>query len=167
MSEPVYTEMEYNIDFIRLLQKYKETHFYNDLPKECIHPIFRETSYYQTLAFRTMICEIIYQAVQLFPCIKEYRILCENNKGKSKIIIGYLEELDNEGEPGLIKVENKHGSFILDKTDVHNIYIFNRCNESDFEIVNALMLCLYLDGDQPTVKTEITCVSGHKGKEKF
>ena len=165
--ELAYGEKEYNVDFIRLLQKYKEDRVYMHIPELPINTVFIKNSYYDTISFRTMICEIIYQAIQMFPLIKEYTILCENSKGRSKIIIGYHEEIDNDGELGLVKVQNKHGTFMLDKIDVHNLYIFNRCNECDTEIANALMLCLYLDGEKPSVKTQITCLSGHKGKEKY
>jgi len=165
--ELAYGEKEYNVDFIRLLQKYKEDRVYMHIPEQPVNTVFIKNSYYDTLSFRTMICEIIYQAIQMFPLIKEYTILCENSKGKSKIIIGYHEEIDNDGELGLIKVQNKYGTFVLDKIDVHNLYIFNRCAEADVEIANALMLCLYLDGEKPSVKTQITCSSGHKGKEKY
>ena len=166
--ESEYTQKEYNIDFIKLLQKYKVTDICTtDLPIDCIKHVFRENSYYQAHSFRTLICELIYQAIQMFPNIKEYRIICKNNKGVSKIIIGYLEELDNDDELGLIKIENKYTTVILDKTDVHNIYIFNRCSEGDPEIINAVLSCLYLDGNQPSVKTEIICLPGQKGKEKF
>ena len=166
MSE-IYDEKEFNMDFITLLHKYKYNLCYTYISNMKEHPSYKSDHYYSTFSFRTLLCEIIYQAIQMFPRIKEYQILCQNNKGKSKITIGFLEERDNEDEPGLIKVENKHGTFVLNKVDVHNIYIFNRCPDGDPDIINNVLLCLYLDGDQPTLKTNIISFPADKGKEKF
>ena len=158
-----YTEQDYNNDFIDLLKNQEE--IYTHIISKNIHNTpLKDHLFYDTLSFRTMICEMIYQAVHMFPNIKEYIIHCHNNKGKSKITIGYLQERDNDGELGLMKVENKHGTFVLDKTEVFHLYTYNRSMESDVTIVNGILLCLYLDGFQPNVIVEIKSFASNKGK---
>ena len=108
---------------------------------------------YDTISFRTCICELFYQAINSFPMIMEYTIECSNNTTTSYVIIKAFDELDDRNERGLCKVSHKYDSFMLNKLDIYNIYISNKICDPDYDTINSLMVALHMGGDNPKIKT--------------
>jgi len=57
----------------------------------------KENKYYNALSFKIFICEIIYNAINLFPEIEEYTISCSNENGTSHLKLGIFGELSDDG----------------------------------------------------------------------
>ena len=53
-------------------------------------------------------------------------ITCTNNKGVSKLIIGILDDRDEDGEISVAKIVTPDSEYILNKYDVNHIYIANK-----------------------------------------
>lgn len=171
--------LQYSKNFLHFLTKYKET---PDVSSAV--PIFlgeklvtiaiqknfnkdiavRSCEYYNLRSFKTLICELVFRAINMFPVISEYVIECTNNEDVSKLSIGYYSELDNDNEPTVMKLENKHFNFCLTKDDVQAIYIANRSKLYDVVTVNMIINCLYFKGYEPTVKTSYTVVKSYTKK---
>jgi len=164
-----YTEREFADDFIALLKKYKESSqgiYFQENEKKNMDLIksARLSSY---LNFKAYICELFYQAINSIPhTITEYTITTVNNKVKNQIVIGLIDDIDDEGEISVAKVITPDHIFVLNKTDVHNIYIANRSNLHDKETVNSIMMLLYLDGNEPIVKTSYKAAKSKANKIK-
>ena len=52
----------------------------------------KSTEYWRYISFRTMICEMIYQAVNLFPEIEEYTITCTSNSIITTLQLGIYSD---------------------------------------------------------------------------
>ena len=155
MSTDYLSDQEFASDFLELLTKYKE----NQTP---LVTAFNANTFYNIksaeakryLTFKSLICELFYQAVNNIPhVIKEYTITCTNNKGTNKLIIGVLDDLDDDGEISVAKVVTKDTEFILNKYDVNQIYIANRTKNSDEDVITSIMVLLYNCGHEPIIKT--------------
>ena len=150
-----YSDLDYAKDFIVFLSRFKKTDEVDmvTLPeKNCI----TSPDYYQFLAFKTTICEMIFRAINNMPhIIKEYTIVCTNNKGKATIKIGISDELDGEGEISVLRVITPKKTYCLSKTDVNTIYIANRTNFYNEMMVHKFISILYggPDGYEPLIKT--------------
>ena len=156
MSNDYLSDREYASDFLELLTKYKEHH------QTSLVLTFDETRLYNIkcptttsyLTFKNLICELFYQAVNSIPhLITEYTITCTNNKGVSKLIIGILDDVDDDGEISVAKIVTKDTEFILNKYDVNQIYIANRTKNSDEDVITSIMVLLYNCGHEPIIKT--------------
>ena len=149
------TNKEYAYDFIKLLSKFKqineEIEENNNNNREII---LKSPTFYSFSNFKTIVCELFYQALQSMPhIITYYNITCTSNKGKSEIQIGVFDDIDDEGEISIAKIIHPECLIILNKEVVHNIYIANRSNFYDHETVSMIMMMLYMDGYEPTITT--------------
>jgi len=144
-------------DFLLLLNKLK-TNIQNQNKKEmCI----KSGEYSSYLTFKGIISELFYQAINSIPHdISEYTIHCTNNKGTTSILIGIFDELDDDGEIAVAKIFKKgSNAYILNKTEIHTLYIANRSQHHNKDIINSIMMLLYLDGHEPRIKTSYKSVA--------
>jgi hypothetical protein len=128
------------------------------IPK-CNERCVRGNYYYNLLSFKVCICEIIYNAVRLFPDIQEYTITVKNYE-TTVLKIGFFPDLDEEGERCLAIISNSLGDFALTKQNLHDLYVANRTTEQNKETIHALMAMLYLDGTYPTITTSYINLPG-------
>jgi len=164
MTDAYVTEKEYADDFINLLHRYKTVstkgvYFKDQEPIK--DPVLIKSSFYLAyLTFKALICELFYQAIRSIPHdISEYTIHCTNNKGVNQIVIGIFDDLDDDGEIAVTKIITPDSIFVLNKVDVHNFYIANRSQHHDKDIINSIMMLLYMDGDEPRIKTSYKSVA--------
>jgi hypothetical protein len=123
-----YTDNQYANDFLVLISRFKHTD-----PVDLIEVSDKNSiscpEYQNFLSFKTMICEMVFRAINNFPnIIKEYTIKCTNNKGTCLIKIGISDHLDNEGELSVLTLITPFKTYYLNKTDVNTICISNRSN---------------------------------------
>jgi hypothetical protein len=108
---------------------------------------------YDTVSFRTCICELFYHAINSFPMIMEYTIECTNDMTTSYVTLKAFDELDDTNERGLCKVSHKYDTFMLNKFDIYNIYVSNKVEDPDYDTINSLVVALHMGGSNPSIKT--------------
>lgn len=155
--DPLYIEHEkdYARHFMQFLTKHKQSDVNETtLIKKVTDRVFRSEMQERSIAFRTMVCEMFYNAIQMLCSgdIIEYTISFQNDKGITHMIIGNLDRVDDDGEISVCHVKNNFGEWYLNKGHVNDLYIANRA-WSDMETVNAVMCTIYLDGYEPIIKT--------------
>ena len=110
---------EYQADYFELLRKYKLSGIklvsYNSGNLN-----IKSNRYYNAISFRIYFCELVYNAVMLFPDIYEYTITCKGTYTTS-IKIGFFDELDDNGEPTVAKISSYIGDYALNKQDFFQI----------------------------------------------
>ena len=156
MSDDYLSDREYASDFLELLRKYKEHHETSLVTRFTDKTLYniKSAEAKRYLTFKNMICELFYQAINNIPhLIKQYTITCTNNKGVTKLIIGVLEDFDDDGEISVAKIVTKDTEFILNKYDVNQIYIANRTRNGDEDVITSIMVLLYNIGHEPIIKT--------------
>jgi hypothetical protein len=102
--------------------------------------------------FRTFMCELIYQAVQMFPDIIEYTFECTNNYGMTVIKMGMFEDPESP-IPDIFTITTKDGYCSISKADVIKMYIANRVPKPDHHKTNMMIDLLYNGGHEPIIKT--------------
>jgi hypothetical protein len=155
MSDEIYkTTHEYAYDYIKLLSKFKQTNENEYLFTNFKFDTIKSLQYYSFFSFRSIICELFYQAINSIPnIITHYTISCKSKKGTSELQIGIFNDLDDEGEISVAKIVSPNCMLILNKEAVHNLYIANKTNYFDYETVNTIISLLYMDEDEPRIKT--------------
>ena len=115
----------------------------------------KSNKYYALISFRTYICEIIYNGINLFPGISEYTIECTNNIGVRKLVI---KPFGNECY-GRLLADYDTDVFELSKSDIYEFYIANRIKTCDYEKINALVAMLWggFHTYEPSIKTSYVC----------
>jgi hypothetical protein len=117
----------------------------------------KSMSYYQISSFKTFICELIYNAINLFPEISEYTIRCENKLGWSSIQFSRFEELSDDTHPCLGKLTTSEiGSYCLQCSDIKHLYMHNRHKNIDINLINTIISILLMTDDFPKVTTSFT-----------
>jgi hypothetical protein len=165
--ESTYTDYDFANDFLIFLSRFKQSDTVDlvSVPDKTCVP---SSGYYNYLSFKTMICEMIFRAINNFPhIIKEYTITCTNNKGQVIIKIGVSEHKDNEDELSVVTVITPNKTYYLNKVDVNTICIANRTNFYDHLTVHEFISIIYggSDGYEPIVKT--SWVSNKNNKKEF
>jgi len=149
-------DMEYAHNYMELLKRQANNQFFDtNLQLKPNYGSIRSYGYYSAYTFKKLICELFYHAVQMFPEIKEYIIECSNGNNKSTIRIGFFDQLDDEGETALVIINNKDSEYILNKTDINNFYVANRTTYCNHDVINYIMDFIYMDAQEPTIKTKI------------
>ena len=159
-----YSDIEYAKDFIKLLSKFKQNERC-DIVSISEKPCICSMEYYNFLSFKTMICELIYNAINNMPeIINEYTITCTNNKIKCEIKIGISDLLDNEEEISVFRIITPTKTYALNKTDVNTLYIANRTNFYNEFTVREFLSVIYggQDGYEPIIKTSFVSVKSEK-----
>ena len=120
----------------------------------------KELQYYEVMCFKTYICELIYNAINLFPDISEYTIICKNEIGIAHVNLGLFETIADDGEPCMAKFnfksfeeEDDEVKYDLELAEIKDLYCNNRHQDVRPDIINTLMVLLYMGGHLPTVVT--------------
>jgi hypothetical protein len=156
---------EFQEDYFKLMKR----HHFSGV-KLCSYAgngAIKENAYYNTLSFRILFCEIVYNGIMLFPEIYEYTITV---KGTFTTIlkIGYCKELDDNGEPCIAILTTNtiagNKTYYLNKMDLFHIFRANRDPDVDKDIVDSFVLMMVLDGCNPVITTSYKSNPGNKGK---
>jgi len=115
----------------------------------------KDLHYYDIMIFKTFICELIYNAINLFPTISEYTIKCKNENGISVLVFKCFEDLAEDGFPCLAKFTSMDMDMIyyLEREGVKSLYMNNRHEHIDCNIVNTIITLMYMGGSPPKVST--------------
>ena len=105
--------------------------------------------------FRRIICEHIYDGINMFPGISRFIISCSNSTGTTRIVIGLFDELADDKFNCLMKIEDKDTDEVLtlNRSDIKNLYTFNRSLHSEIYDVNIFMAMLIRGGGIPKIFT--------------
>ena len=116
--------------------------------------LIKPMKYYEIVTFKTFICEIVYNAINLFPDICEYIIKCENENGLSFLKIAHFEDTLDDGQPCLAQYTGMDvGIYCLSLKDIKNFYMNNRHREIDPHVINTLVTLMHMGGNTPKVTT--------------
>lgn len=122
--------------------------------------LVKDISYYEVLTFKTFICELIYNGINLFPEICQYTIICKNEKGISYLTFGLFDDIADDGHPCMATFkcyQNEKDTepiiYHLELKDIKHLYCNNRHQDVDSDCVNTLMILLYMGGISPNVST--------------
>jgi len=147
-------DKEYAYDFLNFLLKFKQSNenvFNYNIDEKLIH----SSEFFRYSSFKALICELFNNAINSIPSIiTEYTIICTNNKGISKLIIGVFDDIDDEGEISVAKIISSNNKYIMNKLCVNNMYIANKTHFHNHYIVDLLISLLYMNGYEPSIKTE-------------
>lgn len=109
------------------------------------------------VCFRTMICEYIYRGINCFDLVDSYTIHCKNNICKTDIIIGHQPgKFDDQNMPAMLTLQSEFGEYHFNYDHIYEIYIANRIKDPDFDSINALVILLYMTGEEPKVSISYT-----------
>jgi len=142
---------EYQEDYLKLLRDYK-TSGVKLVSYNSNNLNIKSNKYYNAISFRIYFCELVYNAVMLFPDITEYTIICKGTYTTS-LKIGYFDELDDNGEPTVAKISSYIGDYSLNKQDFFQIFRANRDPDIDTDTVNSFVIMMIMDGNAPIIKT--------------
>jgi hypothetical protein len=147
------SSLEFQFDFMEFLKKIhlppKQLIFFMPTTEVIT---FKTNKHYEILSFKIYICELIFNAINLFPDILEYTIVIKD-RNTSTMVIGYLDEIDSEGERCLAKITNKLGEYPLTKQNIHDLYIANRSKVVEEENIHTLLALMFLDSEYPRIST--------------
>ena len=123
-----------------------------------LHRCVKTNEYYNFLSFKSFVCGLIYNAVNMFPAVSEYEIEFKNNSGTSCLLFKNFEEIGEDHKPCLCKLfslssyeENQVYSLTL--CDIKQLYCNNHFAHVDNDTVNTLIVILHMHGWEPTIKT--------------
>jgi len=118
--------------------------------------LIKDISYYEVLTFKTFICELIYNGINLFPEICEYTIICKNKNGISSLTLGLFEDISDDGNQCMAAYscyQNEKDTepiiYHMELKDIKHLYCNNRYQNVDNDIVNTFMVLLYMGGSVP------------------
>jgi len=145
--------------YLRINKSEEEINLVSEIDTKKIH-LIKPFNYYEVLTFKTFICEIVYNAINMFPDICEYVIVCKNENGISYLTLGFYEEIADDGHPcmAIYKCyQNEKDSspiiYHLELKDIEQLYCNNRHDAVDASTINTLMCLLYMGGSSPSVST--------------
>lgn len=146
---------EYASAFIHFLKKYNELSEYTEYHEPVKCTLIKSMKYTRYLSFKKLICELIFHGINSIPHdVTEYTITLKTPVSMTQIIIGILDNYDDDNEISIIKFINKNGEvYPLNKTQVQNLYVANRCTFHDKELVDILLNALYLTDTEPVIST--------------
>ena len=112
--------------------------------------------YFNLLSFRIYICELVYNAINLFPEISEYTITAKNDHGTSTLKFGLFQELTDDGHlaMGVFKSNFDNESFYLRLEDIKSLYMANRHTDVDHTTVTTVIVSMYMCGSLPVVSVD-------------
>jgi len=97
----------------------------------------------------------VYNAINMFPNIKQFDIVCKNQTATTKISIGLFDEIADDGLRCMAKVIDLDDEEVitLNRTDIKNLYSYNRDPHANTYDVEIFMLMLSRGDEFP----EVTC----------
>jgi len=136
----------------------------NPLKRGEIRPLY----YYEHLSFKTMFCEMIYRAINMFPDIVEYTITTKSNRGTSNFVLGYFEDtVTDDGNICMAKIiSDDIGNYDLSLHDIKQLYNHNHAVEVDMGIIDCYTILMHMGGWDPIVKTSFK-VANNKNQLVF
>ena len=125
--------------------------------------VLKSNSYYNLITFKILLCEYIYNAINLFPGIKEYTIACKGTH-TTFLKIGYFSELDSENEECIVKITNDIGNVVyaLNKFEVFSMYKANWCLDKNEQIINFITSKLITEGGDINIETSYVSLPANK-----
>jgi hypothetical protein len=119
--------------------------------------LIKPPRYYELLSFRIYICELVFNAINLFPEISEYTITCQSENKTSYLKFGVFKEhiIDNSPCMGIFKSEYDNETFYLSLKDIKSLYMANRYPEVDQMTVTTLIVSLVM-GSYTIPKVEVS-----------
>lgn len=120
-------------------------------------PTIKPVRYYNLLSFRIYLCELVYNAINMFPEICEYTITARNENGTSTLRFGYFNNLvegSNEPSMGIFKSSFHNECFYLRLQDIKSMYMANRHREIDQMSITAVVVSMYMCGTKPNISVE-------------
>ena len=117
--------------------------------------VIKPARHYNLLTFRIYICELIFNGINLFPGILEYKISCKNENGETHLTFGLFKEINVDGHPCMCKFQSNHEfgkePFFLELRDIKSLYMSNRYPDVDHPTISALIVSMYTGGSLPLV----------------
>lgn len=98
---------------------------------------FKSYDCWNYTSFRILICEMVYQAVNLFSEIEEYNIICTSGKFVATIQLGIYS--DNV----VAKLTNGEYYCDISKIDIVRLYVANRTNFPENDKIDKIVQVLY------------------------
>jgi hypothetical protein len=125
-------------------------------------PTLKPVRYFNLQSFRIYLCELVYNAVNLFPEICEYTITSTNENGTSTLKLGYFENTgvnkffadDTGGEQfcmGIFKSNFDNERFYMRLSDIKAMYMANRHQDVDHMSVTAVIVSMFMCGSLPNI----------------
>jgi len=145
-------------DYFRFLKKINfptDIEIGSDINLDCKNSV-KSMDFYKICAFRTNVCELFYNAINFFPEIKEYSIICSTGNKSSTIKFGVFGHVQSHDQTStLVRIESNGSAFCFTRKHIYAFYVANRVVDPDYDIINTLILLLYVNGKEPdTIKTE-------------
>jgi len=122
----------------------------------------------EVIQFKIFLCELVYQAIEMFPDISEYTIAFKNNNCISEIKLGEFKSETGVSDIALFTCQQIKNGIIeppeycsITNTGILNMYTFNnifsqmgRTQQTDSEReIDMIIELIYSGGYSPTVKT--------------
>jgi hypothetical protein len=115
--------------------------------------LIRSNEYYDTLSFKTFICELVYNAINLFPQISKYTISCKNEQGECQLIFADFSEQHENNSSVMSKFVGIDWGYSLELSDIKHLYSHNRHENVDLDTVNVMVALMCMGGTIPRVST--------------
>jgi len=124
-----------------------------EVPKGIGKSVYFFPSYYRYTIFKQKICEEVYDGINMFPHITRYTISCRNEVATTVISLGLFEENADDGLNCMAKVFDIEDEecVTLNRTDIKNLYTYNRDIHSNSYDVDIFMIMLIRGGDIPDI----------------
>ena len=107
----------------------------------------KSNEYYEIMSFKTFVCEIIYNGINLFPNIRKYTIICRNEFGTSYLMFGKFKE------NVMAKFFGSDMYLILSDKDISCLYCNNRHDDIDSHLIDILIAAMMTGGSIPRIST--------------
>lgn len=115
-------------------------------------PTLKPARYFNLQSFRIYLCELVYNAVNLFPEICEYTITSTNENGTSTLKLGYFEGTgSDELCMGVFKSNFDNEQFYMRLSDIKAMYMANRHKDVDHMSVTAVVVSMFMCGSLPNI----------------
>jgi len=119
----------------------------------------KSNEYYNFLSFKSLVCAIIYNGINMFPDINVYTIEFTNNYGTTSLVFRDFCEVGEDRRPCLCKLYSMsssapdHQFYNLTLDDIKQLYCNNHYSHVENDTVNTLIVILHMGGWQPIIKT--------------
>lgn len=145
-------------------------HLISEININCLCDSIKAKRYYDMFSFKMFVCELIYNAINLFPDIYEYTMKFRNENGITYIRLGSFSELSDDGFDCMAKIVSidSEDIYSLNRNDIKSLYCNNRNSDIDNELINTLIVIICMGGRIPSVTTSFKINKNEmKNKLKF
>ena len=113
--------------------------------------VIRSVEYYNIMALKQFICEIIYNAINLFPYIRKYTITFKTRHGTNHLLFGLFR--GKGGDVCMAKFFGTDAYIDLGFNEIEQLYCINRHDNINDDIVNTLIAPMPNKVNQVTFRT--------------